>query len=78
LSTTARVLIGLALGILAGAPSTLAGDDFAAWLDPIPDAVRTAVNVTGDLAVTTVAERHDARLAAPVRGAAPGTVESAT
>jgi len=47
-------------------------------LDPIPDAVRTAGNVTGDLAVTTVVGRHDARLAAPVRGAAPGTVESAT
>jgi len=35
LSTTARVLIGLALGILAGAPSTLAGDDFAARLAAI-------------------------------------------
>jgi Na+/H+-dicarboxylate symporter len=47
-------------------------------LDPIPDAVRTAGNVTGDLAVTTVVARHDAEHAAPVQGAAPGTMESAT
>ena len=47
-------------------------------LDVISDAVLTAGNVTDDLAVAAVAERHDARLAAPVRGAAPGTVESAT
>ena len=47
-------------------------------LDPIPDAVRTAGNVTGDLAVTTVVARHDAGHAAPVQGAAPGTMESAT
>jgi len=49
---TARVLIGLALGMLAG--------------------------VTGDLAVTTVVARHDAEHAAPVQGAAPGPMESAT
>ena len=47
-------------------------------LDPIPDAVRTAGNVTGDLAVTTVVELHEARLATPVKSTAPGTVESAT
>ena len=47
-------------------------------LDVISDAVLTAGNVTGDLAVTTVVRRHDARFAAPVKGAAPGTVESET
>ena len=47
-------------------------------LDSIPDAFRTAGNVTGDLAVTTVVARHDARHAAPVPDTAPGTMESAT
>jgi Na+/H+-dicarboxylate symporter len=47
-------------------------------LDPIPDAFRTAGNVTGDLAVTTVVARHDAGDVAPVPDAAPGTMESAT
>jgi Na+/H+-dicarboxylate symporter len=68
LSTTARVLIGLALE-----PAAL-----MLALDPIPDAVRTAGNVTGDLAVTSVVGRHDARFVAPVKRAAPGTAESAT
>jgi len=47
-------------------------------LEPIPDAVRTAGNVTGDLAVTTVVARYDARYAAPVQASRTGTMESAT
>jgi Na+/H+-dicarboxylate symporter len=42
-------------------------------LDPIPDAVRTVGNVTGDLAVTTVVARHDAARTTP----APGTAGDA-
>ena len=41
MSTTARVLIGLALGIVAGVLSTLAGDDFAARLVAIVSPVGT-------------------------------------
>ncbi len=41
MSTTARVLIGLALGILAGVLSTLAGDDFAARLAALVSPVGT-------------------------------------
>ena len=41
MSTTARVLIGLALGILAGILSTLAGDDFAARLAALVSPVGT-------------------------------------
>ena len=47
-------------------------------LDPIPDAVRTVGNVTGDLAVTTVVARHGAASAAPAADTAPDTMESAS
>ena len=41
MSTTARVLIGLALGVLVGSLSTLVGDDFAARLAGIVSPVGT-------------------------------------
>jgi Na+/H+-dicarboxylate symporter len=47
-------------------------------LDPIPDAFRTAGNVTGDLAVTTVVARHDTADATALPGTTPGPTESPT
>jgi Na+/H+-dicarboxylate symporter len=47
-------------------------------LDPIPDAFRTAGNITGDLAVTTVVARYDATRAAPAKDPISDPMESAT
>lgn len=47
-------------------------------LDPIPDAVRTVGNVTGDLAVTTAVARRRAAEAAPVAAAGVSAAGGAT
>jgi len=47
-------------------------------LDPIPDAFRTAGNITGDLAVTTAVARYDATHTAPAQGPISDPMESAT
>ena len=47
-------------------------------LDPIPDAFRTAGNITGDLAVTTVVARYDATHAAPAKDPISDPMETAT